>query len=172
MVMYKSFATVALAGLLAACSGENTHTSETDMTDARKPVIEPWGYPMSALDRSTRPQDDLFQFANGGWLAKHAFAIYSTEPPKDGFQYDNPQAQVDAFPLREALVDWEGPVTIEAYTVAHEQGRPERAVVACRTASGSRTWGFSSKPDIMERFVAEELVGQGARIDSDRELTL
>jgi len=70
MVMYKSFATVALAGLLAACSGENTHTSETDMTDARKPVIEPWGYPMSALDRSTRPQDDLFQFANGGWLAE------------------------------------------------------------------------------------------------------
>jgi len=76
MGMYKSVTAVALAGLLVACSGENTHTGETDMTDAGTPVIEPWGYPMSAFDRTTRPQDDLFQFANGGWLA-------ATEIPGD-----------------------------------------------------------------------------------------
>lgn len=34
------------------------------------PVIKPWGYPLDALDRSTRPQDDLYQFANGGWIAE------------------------------------------------------------------------------------------------------
>lgn len=77
MGMHKSFATVALVGLLAACSGENTHTGDTtNMAEAAKPVIEPWGYPLSALDRETRPQDDLFQFANGGWLA-------ATEIPGD-----------------------------------------------------------------------------------------
>lgn len=32
------------------------------------PVIEPWGYPLSAFDRETRPQDDFYRFANGGWL--------------------------------------------------------------------------------------------------------
>jgi acetyl-CoA C-acetyltransferase len=43
---------------------------------------------------------------NGGWLAKHAIGIYSCEPPKDGFRYEKRQAQVDAFPPREALIYW------------------------------------------------------------------
>ena len=37
--------------------------------------------------------------ANGGWLAKHAFAIYSTEPQMDGFRCENLQEQVDALPV-------------------------------------------------------------------------
>ncbi len=32
------------------------------------PMIEPWGYPLNALDRNTRPGDDFYRFANGGWL--------------------------------------------------------------------------------------------------------
>lgn len=76
MARYKTFTALALVGVLAACSGENTDTGETEMANAAKPVIEPWGYPMSAFDRDTRPQDDLFQFANGGWLA-------ATEIPGD-----------------------------------------------------------------------------------------
>ncbi|MEZ5893719.1 MAG: M13 family metallopeptidase [Parvularculaceae bacterium] len=32
------------------------------------PVIEPWGYPLTALDPKTRPGDDFYRFANGGWL--------------------------------------------------------------------------------------------------------
>ena len=30
-----------------------------------------WGFDMKNLDRSARPQDDFFQFANGGWLKKN-----------------------------------------------------------------------------------------------------
>ena len=63
-------------------------------------------------------------------------AIYSAEPPAHGFRYENLQEQVDAFPLREALVDWEGPVTLEAYTVAHQKGAPRIAHVACLTDDG------------------------------------
>ena len=69
---------VALATLLAACSekaDKNTTAGENTMTTT-VPVIEPWGYPFEALDRETRPQDDLYQFANGGWLA-------TTEIPGD-----------------------------------------------------------------------------------------
>ncbi len=69
MTQRKSFTALALAGFLAACSADEAGNHEAEMTEAAKPVIEPWGYPMDALDRSTRPQDDLFQFANGGWLA-------------------------------------------------------------------------------------------------------
>lgn len=76
----KTLKAIALAGglatVLAACSGENTNTGKAEMAETSKPVIEPWGYPLSAFDRDTRPQDDLFQFANGGWLA-------TTEIPGD-----------------------------------------------------------------------------------------
>lgn len=73
MTHRKSFTALALAGILAACSADEAGNHEVGMAEAAKPVIEPvikpWGYPMDALDRTTRPQDDLFQFANGGWLA-------------------------------------------------------------------------------------------------------
>lgn len=67
---------VSAAAMLAACSAENGNQETAEMTDAAKPMIEPWGYPLDAFDRSTRPQDDLYQFANGGWLA-------ATEIPGD-----------------------------------------------------------------------------------------
>lgn len=35
---------------------------------AAGPVIQPWGYPLDAFDNDTRPQDDFYRFANGGWL--------------------------------------------------------------------------------------------------------
>jgi len=76
MAMRATTITMVLAGFLTACSGENSDTGETGMAEVAKPVIEPWGYPLEALDRETRPQDDLFQFANGGWLA-------ATEIPGD-----------------------------------------------------------------------------------------
>jgi putative endopeptidase len=72
----KSFTAVtALSALLVGCgaddasqNGESATDNETAMVKA-DPVIKPWGYPLDALDRETRPQDDLYQFANGGWLA-------------------------------------------------------------------------------------------------------
>lgn len=33
-------------------------------------MLKPWGYPLDALDRDTRPQDDFYQFANGTWLSE------------------------------------------------------------------------------------------------------
>ncbi len=32
------------------------------------PMIAPWGYPLDALDPETKPGDDFYRFANGGWL--------------------------------------------------------------------------------------------------------
>ena len=40
------------------------------------PLIPPWGYPLDAIDRSVRPGDDFFRFANGRWLDR-------TEIPPD-----------------------------------------------------------------------------------------
>lgn len=55
---------------LAACGGGEA--ADTPATGERivkaEPVIKPWGYPMDAFDRATKPGDDFFRFANGGWL--------------------------------------------------------------------------------------------------------
>ncbi|WP_262695392.1 M13 family metallopeptidase [Kordiimonas aquimaris] len=74
MSMRKISIAMVLAGLVTGCSDEGGNSADTTSTDntssaSAAPVIEPWGYPLDALDNNTRPQDDLFQFANGGWLA-------------------------------------------------------------------------------------------------------
>lgn len=109
---------------------------------------------------------------NGGWLAKHAFVLYSTDPPVDGFHYENLQAQVDALPLRDAVVDWDGPVTLEAYTVAHRGGVPRIAHAACLTDDGRRTWATIEAPAVMELMMREEFCGRRGRIDGHGNLSL
>ncbi len=100
--------------------------------------------------------------ASGGWLAKHAIALYSAAPPSAGFRYERLRPQLA---LREALVDWEGPVSIEAYTVAHREGRPRLAHLACLTDDGRRSWGTAGDPDLLEAMMREEFCGRRGRLD-------
>jgi acetyl-CoA C-acetyltransferase len=102
---------------------------------------------------------------NGGWLAKHSIGVYSAAPPERGFRSENLQARVDAFPLREAKVDWQGAVTLEAYTVAHSKGAPRIAHVACLTDAGQRTWGTTADPALLRAMMSEEFCGRRGRID-------
>ena len=44
-------------------------------------------------------------WGNGGYLTKHAFGLYSTEPPADGFRHVHPQDEIDALPSREVATD-------------------------------------------------------------------
>src|SRR5690349_11857998 len=37
---------------------------------ATAPVFSPYGFDATAVDRSTRPGDDFFQYANGAYLAR------------------------------------------------------------------------------------------------------
>jgi acetyl-CoA C-acetyltransferase len=108
--------------------------------------------------------------ANGGWLAKQAIGIYSTEPPANGFRYENLQAQADTFPLREAVIDWEGPVTIEAYTVAHQKGTPRIAHAACLTDDGRRSWGTLEEPALLDAMMREEFCGRRGHLDGHGKL--
>jgi acetyl-CoA C-acetyltransferase len=103
--------------------------------------------------------------ANGGWLAKHAFGIYSTRPPADGFGYENLQKQVDAFPLREAVVDWKGPVSVEAYTVAYRGSKAHIGHAACLTDDGHRTWGTLEDAAVLDAMTREEFCGRRGRLD-------
>jgi acetyl-CoA C-acetyltransferase len=126
---------------------------------------------MAEVVREDRGSTGLVS-ANGGWLAKHAFAIYSTETPSFGFRYENLQDQADAFPLREALVDWEGPVTLEAYTVAHQKGQPRIGHAAGLTNAGKRTWATVREPALLEAMMREEFCGRRGRIDGHGQLSV
>jgi acetyl-CoA C-acetyltransferase len=119
---------------------------------------------MAEVVRQDRSSTGLVH-GNGGWLAKHAIGIYSAEPPADGFRYENLQQQIDALPLREAVVEWEGPVTIEAYTVAHQKGTPRIAHAACLTDDSRRTWGTTSDPAVMDAMMREEFCGRRGHLD-------
>ncbi|MFQ5698136.1 MAG: acetyl-CoA acetyltransferase [Myxococcota bacterium] len=110
--------------------------------------------------------------ANGGFLTKHAFGVYSSEPPVEPFRHEDLQAQVDALPSREAVVDFDGPVEIESYTVMHGAEGPERAHAACLLSDGRRSWASSSDPELMAAMTREEFCGKRARIDGHGELAV
>lgn len=106
-----------------------------------------------------------FVTANGGLISKHAFGVYSTEPPTGGFLHDSPQAMVDTAPHRDVVADHEGPATVEAYTVMHSRdNEPEQALVAALNADGHRTWATSADVDLMALLVAEEGCGRAAEV--------
>lgn len=126
---------------------------------------------MAELLRERRGARGLVH-GNGGWLAKHSLGLWSAAPPAEGFRYDRPQAEVDACPRREALVDWDGPVVIEAYTVAHRGGEPRVAHAACLTDDGRRTWATTDDPAVMASMMREEHCGRRGRIDGRGKLSL
>jgi acetyl-CoA C-acetyltransferase len=109
---------------------------------------------------------------NGGFITKHAFGVYSTEPPSTPFQYADLKAEVDAKPEREALVDHAGEVEIESYTVMYEDGAPSVAHAACLLPDGRRTWGNVSDLDVARAMTREEFCGRGGRIDGAGCLTV
>ena len=108
-------------------------------------------------------------WANGGYTTKHAFGVYSTEPPKNGFTYDYPQDQIDALPRRElaSIPDAAaaGEVTIEGYSVMHDrEGGIERILATCILDDGRRAWGDSTSEDMGKDMCANEWVGKKVRL--------
>jgi acetyl-CoA C-acetyltransferase len=107
--------------------------------------------------------------ANGGFVTKHAFGVFSTSPPAAGhFRWSSPQDDVDATPARELAEQWDGPATVETGTVMHSRtGEPENGLLALRLADGRRAWGTTQDPDAMKLMITEELVGRPSHLSSD-----
>ncbi len=80
--------------------------------------------------------------ANGNYVTKHSFGVYSTEPPAGPWQRESPsvlQAQMDALPKAPFTETPQGEAIIETYTVMHGRDGPEFAVVFGRlNATGQR----------------------------------
>jgi len=106
--------------------------------------------------------------ANGGFITKHAFGVYSTEPPATPFRHAEPQAEVDALPSRVICDEADGPIEIESWTVMHDRdGNPDIGLVVGLLADGQRSWGTTSEADLVRAMVDEELAGRKADLRPD-----
>jgi acetyl-CoA C-acetyltransferase len=110
--------------------------------------------------------------ANGGYLTKHSFGVYGTEPPAE-FRWEDMQAAVDCEPTRDGVVEWEGVGTVESWTTPfNRDGQPERAFLAVRTPDGSRALAQIADPAAAEVTVSEDIGGAKVAVAADGSATL
>jgi len=110
---------------------------------------------------------------NGGYLTKHAFCVYSTEPPERPFAHEDLQAQVDALPTRAVAADHAGDVAIEAYSVMYgSDGEAEIGHAALRLPDGRRAWGNVTDRAAAAEMTRAEFCGRKALLARDGTLLL
>ena len=114
-------------------------------------------------------------WANGGYTTKHAFGVYSANPPVTPFRHAHPQDEIDAMPSRELALPEQaaGTATIESYTVMHNRdGSPETAIASLLLADGRRAWGTASDTTVAASMCDGEWVGRTAELDPAGHLRL
>jgi acetyl-CoA C-acetyltransferase len=104
----------------------------------------------------------------GGYMSKHAWGIYGSEPPAAGFRYEDVTASA-----RCDTVAWDeeftGDVTVEAFTHlpardGGEDGEDDHLLAACRIGPGRRTWATTDDPDLLHVMQREEIAGRAGRV--------
>jgi acetyl-CoA C-acetyltransferase len=134
----------------------------------------PWNnYVMHAIatvvgDLRERPGAFGLVWANGGFVTKHSFGVYSTSPPANGFRHAHPQAEIDAGPRREvaSMEEAAGPATVEAYTVMHDRdSQPQTGFAACLLDDGRRAWATTTDAGLVAALCVGEWVGRRVELD-------
>jgi acetyl-CoA C-acetyltransferase len=111
--------------------------------------------------------------ANGGYLTKHSFGVYGTEPPDSEFRWEDTQPAVDREPTRTAVTEWEGVGTVEAWTTPFDRdGRPEKAFLSVRTPDERRTLALITEPSAAAATVHEDIGGAKVTVHADGSATL
>ncbi|MGI9163855.1 MAG: acetyl-CoA acetyltransferase [Mycobacterium sp.] len=122
---------------------------------------------MTELLRATPDSLGLIT-ANGGYLTKHSFGVYSATPPPAAFRWEDVQAEVDREPTRTALVEWEGLGTVESWTTVFDRdGNAEKVFLAVRTSDGSRAMARITDADAAAATLTEEIAGTAVRVHRD-----
>jgi len=111
--------------------------------------------------------------ANGGYLTKHSFGVYSATPPPAAFRWEDVQAEVDREPTRRALVEWDGEGTVESWTTPFDRdGNPEKAFLTVRTSDDARAMALIDDPAAAAATVAEDIAGAKVRVHADGRASL
>jgi len=111
--------------------------------------------------------------ANGGFLTKHSFGVYSATPPPTAFRWEDVQPTVDREPTRHAVVEWDGDGTVESWTTPFDRdGNPEKAFLTVRTSDDARAMALIDDPEAAAVTVAEDIAGAKVRVHADGRATL
>jgi acetyl-CoA C-acetyltransferase len=106
--------------------------------------------------------------ANGGWLTKHSFGVYGSEPPEHEFRWEDVQSAVDAEPTRTAEVEWSGVGTVESWTTPFDRdGVAEKVFLAVRTPDDSRTLAVITDAAEADVTVREDIAGAKVAVHPD-----
>jgi acetyl-CoA C-acetyltransferase len=111
-----------------------------------------------------RPEARGLATGIGGYMAKHAAAVYGAAPPAAGFAYADCTEQALAAPTRRFVADFEGPVRVESFAQMPGRDRDDFLLVACLTDEGSRTFATFADARAPEALESEELCGRTGRI--------
>ena len=118
---------------------------------------------MAQLLREKQGQKGLIT-ANGGYITKHAFGVYSSEPPSQPYQYADVQQQVDNTFKREVTIGHAGEGIVEGYSVVYGASGLEKAFVATRLADERRAWGGCQDQDVLQSMTKEEFCGRKVKL--------
>jgi acetyl-CoA C-acetyltransferase len=101
-----------------------------------------------------------FVSANGGYLTKHSFGVYSTVPAEGWARVDPAtyQTEVDAQKGPHLVEKPEGEGMIEACTVIFDRGAPGQGTVIGRLATGERF--LSVMRDNLEELIDKPVIGR------------
>jgi acetyl-CoA C-acetyltransferase len=100
-------------------------------------------------------------FANGGYLTKHGFGVYSATPTKGAWTRAAPatyQAEIDAMPSPPLVEKPQGAGTVETYTVMFDKGRPAFGIVIGRLDGGGRF--LSQMNDKLDELIDKPVIGR------------
>lgn len=118
---------------------------------------------MAELSRAEPASRNLVT-ANGGFLTKHAFGVYSATPPEQPFRHEDLQDAVDAEPTRELHEGFAGTATTESFTVMYDGEGPASGHVAALTDDGKRVWASTADRDQAAAMVGADLIDTPVRI--------
>jgi acetyl-CoA C-acetyltransferase len=106
--------------------------------------------------------------ANGGYLTKHSFGVYSATPPRHEFRWEDVQPAVDAEPTCVGEVDWSGVGTVESWTTPFTRGgEAEKVFLAVRTPAGTRALAVITDADEALASTREDIAGAGVTVHPD-----
>ena len=107
--------------------------------------------------------------AVSGLLTKQGVSLWSTEPPPDGFGFEDVSDEAARLTQRVRLVEeFTGEARVASYTVLYEGGQPNRGVLFCDVDGRNRCLVETRTPDEAAALTREEFCGRALEIRAGR----
>ncbi|MFZ5609528.1 MAG: acetyl-CoA acetyltransferase [Pseudomonadota bacterium] len=118
------------------------------------------------------PQAYGFVSANGWYLTKHSFGVYSARPPAAPFVRARPasyQGAIDAMPSPPFVEQASGTGKVETYTVVYQKDAPALAIFIARSLdSGARFLATARDPSILAQMIDQPVIGRRLVVTHER----